>query len=187
MRTGHYHQGPVERIVLRQRDRNANRAHPRHPVLDVPSLEVGMPVELLSHESRLEIGSRLVDVDLTAKDLASDIEQANISGQPLEDGAEPVNAEDRPHRAAARFRYHLCLIPEMLVARQRSQFVRQLAHLRGTDEMLHKQVAMLLEVLQVLGRQPASWSAPVNDWVNAGVELRLARETRGIDVLDRCC
>src|SRR3546814_2051739 len=65
----HHHQRPVGLEVVGQRHRDAERAHAWHAVLDVPGLEVGVPVEFLGAEARLVVQARLAGVDLVAEKL----------------------------------------------------------------------------------------------------------------------
>src|SRR3546814_15690494 len=57
----HHHQRPVGLEVVGQRHRDAERAHAWHAVLDVPGLELGLPVEFLGAEARLVVQARLAD------------------------------------------------------------------------------------------------------------------------------
>ena len=78
VRSRDQHQRAIVRRVLRQKHGHRQRAHARHPVLDMPGLEIAVPVEFLAPEAGLIVEPRLVDVDVVTEQKARDIRKPRI-------------------------------------------------------------------------------------------------------------
>ena len=71
------------------------RPHARHAILDVPGLEIGVPVELLALEAGLVVEPRLMDVDVVAEQEPRHAGQPRVGGQAPDHAALVVDLEDR--------------------------------------------------------------------------------------------
>lgn len=110
MRTGYEHQRSVVFVVIRENDGAAYRAHSRHPILDVPRFEIGMPVKFFSFESGLKIDARLHDVRLAAEQILHDMDDSFMSGKLLEKLGALVYVEDGTNVFAVRLANHFVVV-----------------------------------------------------------------------------
>ncbi len=120
--------------------------HPLRPgtlyVLDVPGLEVRVPVEVLALEPRLEVDPGLVDVDLAAEDLFRGAAQPLVVRELLPRTA-AVDGEDGADGVTFRFVDDLRVGGGARRLQGGVQFRLQMPHLGGVQVPLQHQEAIL--------------------------------------------
>ena len=107
VRAGNEHERAVVLGVFGQEHRGAQGAHDRHPVLDMPGLEIRVPEELATIEGRLEVDARLMDVHIAVEDLSCCLGQAGVADEVAKHRAGAVDAKDRAHHIAIGLADHL--------------------------------------------------------------------------------
>src|SRR5690625_1869113 len=143
MRTGNQHQEAIEFTVVGKNDGAAQRAHARHAIFTMPSLEVRMPVEPLALEARLIVDPRLVNINSLSQQLFHHRQQARVPGQAAEALGNFVNTENGANFLPTGLQH--CAFRELEVALLFivTQLLNEGFHLLSREKPLERKKALL--------------------------------------------
>src|SRR5690606_26584305 len=150
VRPANQEQRRVPGMVVGQQDGAAGGTHARQPVLGVPGLEVGVPVELLALEARFEVEAGLVHIDIAIQQVAYQYGGALISGGPSEQRVVPVDGEYRAQGTTVRLADGGGGFEHLRVLAHALEFGLEHGDLLGTEQVLDDQEAVALEARQLL-------------------------------------
>ena len=145
VRARNQHQRAVELVVVGEHDRRADGAHARHAVLGVPGLEVRVPVEAGALEAVLVVDARLMDIDITAQQLAHHAENTRVARELGETARNAVHVEHRTDRAGFRVANHAVLLEQVLVVTHVLEFLEERRHAFLRKETLERKIAVTLK------------------------------------------